>query len=462
MPALQNILVIGGGISGLACAWRLHSLGLPVLLVERSGRFGGMIDTVEKSGFRFDIGPQSFLATEALDTLIAELGLGRELLRADPRAPRYILSRGRLVAAPLSPPALLRTPLVGWRTKLRLLSEPFRRTHPPEQDESIAAFVRRKFGEDLLANLAAPFISGVYAGDPEWLSLASTFPVLRRLEEEHGSVIRGALKSRRKGERNRPSLCNFRAGLVTLTRLLAEKLGDQARSGAEVAMIRPSAPGESLGFNIALSYRGSIEPLRVSAVVVATATDQAARLLSGIEPRFAEVLGRVEYAPVAQVSAGYRLAEIAEPKLRQRGGFGFLIPRSEGLRSLGTVWNSFLFSGRAPDSPERMASFTSFLGGATDPEIRNCPEDEIAATAHAELSRVLGLRGSPVVQHVSRWERALPQYNLGHAGIVRTLRELCAGNPGVFLAGNYLGGPSMGACVEQANKIAEEVAKFCA
>jgi len=462
VPSPPNILVIGGGISGLACAWRLHTLGLPVLLVERSGRFGGVIDTIEKNGFRFDIGPQSFLSTAALEAVIAELNLTADLLRADPRAPRYILSGGRLVAAPLSPPALLRTPLVGWQTKLRLLSEPFRRTHPPEADESIAAFVRRKFGDDLLANLAAPFISGVYAGDPEKLSLASAFPAVRHLEDQHGSVIRGALKSRRKGQRNRASLCNFRAGMVTLTRSLAAKLGDRARSGAEVAMIRRSSPGESPGFNVALSYKGSIEPLRVSAVVMATPTDQAARLLAGIESRFAEVLGRVEYAPVAQASAGYRLAEIAEPKLRQKGGFGFLIPRSEGLRSLGTVWNSFLFSGRAPDSPDKMASFTSFLGGATDPEIRNCSNEEIAATAHAELSRVLGIRGSPVVQHVSRWERALPQYNLGHAGIVRSLGELCADSPGLFLAGNYLAGPSLGACVEQANKTAEEIAKFCA
>lgn len=461
MSSPPNILVIGGGISGLACAWRLHSLGLPVLLVERSVRFGGVIDTIEKNGFRFDIGPQSFLSTAALEAVIAELNLTPELLRADPHAPRYILSRGRLVAAPLSPAAMLCTSLVGWRTKLRLLSEPFRRTHPPDADESIAAFVRRKFGDELLANLAAPFISGVYAGDPEWLSLASTFPVLRRLEEEHGSVIRGALKSRRKGERTRASLCNFRAGLVMLTRSLAAKLGEQARSGAEVAMIRRSAPGESPGFNVALSCSGSIEPLRVSAIVMATPTDQAARLLAGIESRFAEVLGRVEYAPVAHVSAGYRLADMAEPKLRYKGGFGFLIPRSEGLRSLGTVWNSFLFSGRAPDSPEKMASFTSFLGGATDPEIRSLRDEEIAAIAHAELSRVLGIRGSSIVQHVSRWERALPQYNLGHAGIVRSLAVLCTETPGLFLAGNYLAGPSLGACVDQANKIAESVAKFC-
>jgi oxygen-dependent protoporphyrinogen oxidase len=461
VPDSPNILVIGGGISGLACAFRLRAVGLPVLLAERGARFGGVIDTVEKNGFRFDVGPQSFLGTAALEQLIGKLNLTAELLRADPRAPRYIFSGGRLVAAPLNPPALLRTPLIGWRTKLRLLSEPFRRTRPPPGDESVAAFVRRKFGGDLLANLAAPFVSGVYAGDPEKLSLPGAFPALRRMEEEHGSVIRGAMKSRRPGDRSHGSLCNFRAGMATLTQSLAASLGRQARSGAEVAMIRRGASGEPPGFNVALSDRGSIEPLRVSAIVAATPAEQAARLLAGVEPRFAEALGRLEYAAVAQAGAGYRLSEIDEPKLQQGGGFGFLVPRGEGLRTLGTVWNSFLFSGRAPDSPEGMASFTSFLGGATDPEVRDWADEEVAATAHKELAGVLGIRGAPVAQHISRWERALPQYNLGHGAIVRSLGELCAGNPGLFLAGNYLQGPSLGACVEQANKTAEEVARFC-
>jgi oxygen-dependent protoporphyrinogen oxidase len=460
-----KVLVIGGGISGLACAFRLQAMRLPVLLVERGPRLGGVIDTVEKDGFRFDIGPQSFLNTPPIDSLIGELNLASELLRAAPGAPRYILHHGKLVAAPLNPAALLGTPLFGWRTKLRLLAEPFQRTHPPEGDESVAAFIRRKLGEDILVNLVAPFISGVYAGDPEWLSLASAFPPLRRLEAEHGSVVRGALKSMRHrkgdGKRSRPPLCNFRKGMVTLTQALAARLGDCARTGAEVAMIRRSAPGEPAGFNVALSSSGTIEPLRVAAIVVATPTEQAARLLGPIEPRFADALGRIEYAAVAQAGAGYRLKDIASSRVRGRGGFGFLVPRGEGLRSLGTVWSSFLFPGRAPESPQPMASFTTFLGGATDPAIRVCGEKEIAAIAHAELSRVLGIGGAPVVQHVARWDRALPQYNIGHGEIVRTLGELCAGVPGLFLTGNYLAGPSLGACVEQASKVAEEVGSYC-
>jgi oxygen-dependent protoporphyrinogen oxidase len=460
VPNPPHILIIGGGISGLACAFRLQAMNLPVLLVERAARVGGVIDTVEKDGFRFDVGPQSFLSTPALESFFAELNLSGELLRAPRRAPRYILQSGKLVAAPLSPPALVTTSLFSLRTKLRILTEPLRRTHPPESDESVAAFIRRKFGEDLLANLVAPFISGIYAGDPEWLSLSSAFPQLRSLEAEHGSVIRGFIKAARarKGPRTRPQLSTFCGGLSTFTRAIAARLGDNLRTGCDVAMIRRGAPGEHTGFSVALGSQGSIEPLRISAIVLAIPTDQAARLLAPIDGRFAETFQRIDYAPVVEIGMGYRIADISNRQYRERGGFGFLAPRSEGLRSLGTVWTSTLFPGRAP---EGLCSFTTFMGGATDPGIRLCSDAEILATAQAELSGVLGISAQPVATHLARWDRALPQYNIGHGEIVRSLTELCADVPGLFLTGNYLSGPSIGACVEQANKVAESVAEFC-
>ena len=174
---------------------------------------------------------------------------------------------------------------------------------------------------------------------------------------------------------------------------------------------------------------------------------------------FKDPLEKIEYAGVAQVSAGYRLDQIkyrnTETGLR---GFGFLVPRSEGLRLLGTVWNSSLFPGRAP---EGMASFTSFLGGMTDPDLASCSPEQIAAIAHSELSSVLGITGAPVAQYVARWPRALPQYNIGHQDITSALRNLRARTPSLFLAGNYLAGPSIGACVEHANEVAADVAHFC-
>jgi oxygen-dependent protoporphyrinogen oxidase len=467
VPNAPKILVVGGGISGLACAWRLRQLGLSVLLLERGSRFGGVIETVEENGFRFDIGPQSFTNTPALSELIDEAGLTGELLRADSRAPRYILHRGRLVPAPFSPPRLLTTPLLGARTKLRIVAEPFLRSYPPDEDESIAAFVRRKFGADLLANLVGPFVSGVWAGDPEKLSLAAAFPAVRLLEEKYGSVIRGAMKQRRKSEGGstgespakesgeRPSLCNFRAGISALVAALAGKLGDAARADAEITAIRRSTV---TAFDVDYRAGGRFESGSFAALVLATPAAETGSLLRGLDPRFAAILGKIEYASVAQVSAGSRLDQIKQRQAKNGlNGFGFLVPRSEWVHLLGTVWNSSLFPNRAP---EGMACFTSFLGGMTDAEIVSRDPDEIAAVAHSELSSVLGITGAPVAQRVSRWQRALPQYNVGHRELTAELHSLCAGTPGLFLAGNYFGGPALGACVEYANKVAEQAAEF--
>lgn len=469
MPTAPKILVVGGGISGLACAWRLRRLGLPVLLLERGSRFGGVIETVEQDGFRFDIGPQSFTNTPALSELIDELGLTGELLRADSRAPRYILHRGRLAPAPFSPPKLLTTSLLSVRTKLRILAEPFLRSYPPDEDESIAAFVRRKFGADVLANLVGPFVSGVWAGDPEKLSLASTFPAVRLLEEKYGSVIRGVMKQRRKGagessakeSGERPSLCNFRGGISALVAGLSKHLGDVASTGAEITAIRRGAAAGPASFDVDYRAGGRTESGSFAALVLATPAAETGGLLRGVGPsgpRFGELLGKIEYAGVAQVSAGYRLDQIREREAKNGlNGFGFLVPRSEWLHLLGTVWSSSLFPNRAP---EGMASFTSFLGGMTDAEIVSRDPNEIAAVAHSELSSVLGISGAPVAQRVTRWQRALPQYNIGHRELTSQLQELCATMPGLFLAGNYLGGPALGACVDHANKVAGQAAEF--
>src|ERR1700693_1017942 len=206
---------MGGGISGLACAYQLQQAGIPVRALEAASRPGGVIATKQKDGFCFELGPQSFLSTEPLVALIDALGLKDQLLHANPRARRYILLRGRLVLAPLAPPSLLTTPLFSAGTKWRLVTEIVRRTQPPAEDESIAPFVRRKFGGELLSRFVAPFVSGVYAGDPERLSLRAAFPKLHEFEARHGSVLRGAMKSRPAKGTPRAGWCTFRGGSET-------------------------------------------------------------------------------------------------------------------------------------------------------------------------------------------------------------------------------------------------------
>ena len=454
-PTAFPILVIGGGISGLACAYRLQQAGIPVRVLEAGSRPGGVIATKETERFRFELGPQSFLSTEPLVGLIDALGLKDQLLRANPRAPRYILLSGRLVPAPLAPPSLLTTPLFSAGTKWRLLTEIFRRSRPPADDESIAAFVRRKFGEEMLNRLVAPFVSGVFAGDPERLSLRAAFPKIHEFETQYGSVLRGAMKSRPAKGEPRGGLYSFRDGMETLPSAIAVRLGSSLLLETSVAGLRHGKANGKPWFEVDVTHHNRHETLAASAIVVATPANIASQILQTLSENLAPIFSRVEYAPVAVVSACYRRERIQRPPV----GFGFLVPRAEGLRVLGTVFNSSLFAGRAP---EGMDCFTSFAGGATDPGFCELSEADITETICADVARVLGVTGKPVATNVHRYARALPQYNLGHSQIVKSLKGLIAAIPGLFLAGNYLSGPSVGACVEQADRTAEAVRVYLA
>jgi oxygen-dependent protoporphyrinogen oxidase len=449
------VIVIGGGISGLACAYHLQQKGIPVRVLEAASRPGGVIATEDKDGFLFELGPQSFLSTEPVIRLIDALGLKDQLLHANPRAPRYILVGGRLVPAPLAPPSLLTTSLFSAGTKWRLATEILRHTRPPAEDESIAAFVRRKFGDELLDRLAAPFVSGVYAGDPERLSLRAAFPKVYEFEALYGSVLRGAMKSRPAKGTPRAELCSFRNGMGTLPQAIAARLGSSLLLETSVEGLRHGKANGKPWFEVDITRHNHRETLPASAVVVATPTNSASQILLGLSDKFAPLFSQIEYAPVAVVSACYRREQMRRPP----DGFGFLVPRTEGMRVLGTVFNSSLFAGRAP---EGMVCITSFAGGATDPKLCELSGEEITETICAEVARVLGISGRPVATNLHRYTRALPQYNLGHIQIVKSLEALATGMPGLYLAGNYLSGPSIGACVEQANRTAEAVRVYLA
>lgn len=449
------VIVIGGGISGLACAYRLRQLGQPVVLLESEPRAGGLLATAEQAGFLFEAGPQSFQGTPPLLSLISKLGLDSELLRAAPRAPRFVLRQGRLSKIPMSPQSLLASSLLSLGSRWKIASEPFRRTAPPSDDESVAAFVRRKFGHEILEYLVSPFVSGVYAGDPETLSLRAAFPTLAQWEREHGSVIRGAMKSRPEGGQRKgpPPLCSFRSGIAALPRAMAAALGDSVRPGARVAAVTRATPLDRGAFQIRVSRDGSDELIPACAIVVATPAYAASHLLGAISPALARILSGIAYAPVAVVAAGYDAHQIG----RALDGFGFLVPRAERLHALGTVWNSSLFPDRAPRGAILM---TSFVGGATEPEIVDRSLDEIAAIVHRENALILDISGAPLASAVWKHPKALPQYNLGHAHSIESLREAAREIPGLFFCGNYLEGPSIGKCVEQGFSTAESIRDY--
>src|SRR6266851_6724291 len=306
-----------------------------------------------------------------------------------------------------------------------------------------------RFSSKLLDHLVGPFVSGVYAGDPERLSLRSAFPSLHEAEKSAGSIIRGTLRAARTktGPRERPTLLAFRDGNEILIRALSNILGPSLHTGASITRISAQNDGS---FSVQFEAHGASESISTKSLILATPTNVSAKLLSPLDPSFESLLAPMDYAPVAVVSLGYPISAIGH----SLEGFGFLAPRSSGLRVLGTVWNSSLFPGRAP---EGHALLTSFVGGATDPSAASLSSGDLAALVHREVAPVLHIRAAPVFSNVTVWPRALPQYNLGHGGHLAAVAKLMRNHPGIWLAGNYLRGPAIGSCVEQALAVADEV-----
>jgi oxygen-dependent protoporphyrinogen oxidase len=449
VTAHSPALVVGGGISGLVCAYALRKAGIDAQLVEASPRPGGVIRSERRHGFLLELGPQSFSGTAPLLELCRELGVDGQLVQAPPRAPRFVLVDGALRRVPFSPQAFFASSLFGVATKGSILRDLLGTSRPPEQDESVAAFVRRKFTAELLEKLVGPFASGIYAGDAEQLSLRGAFPELHEAEKSAGSILRGMMRAARakKVPRGRPTLLSFREGNETLVRALATDLGLAIRCGVTVTEIRGRTGGTPEKFEVHLNAGGREEITEAGQLILATPTNVAIKLLSSVDDSFERVLGGIAYAPVAIVSLGYRKSDVGHTL----EGFGFLVPRSPGLDILGSVWNSSLFPNRAPDG---QVLLTSFVGGATNPQAVTRSSPELISLVHREIAPVLNLRREPVFSNVEIYHRAIPQYNLGHTQRLAALTALWPKYPSLWLAGNYLRGPAIGACVEQALAVA--------
>ncbi|MGC1482502.1 MAG: protoporphyrinogen oxidase [Candidatus Acidiferrum sp.] len=452
MTTQVPVLIVGAGISGLACAYYLRKSGIDGHIVEASPRPGGVIRSERRDGYLLELGPQSFSGTPQLRNLCRDLGIENELVAAPPRAPRFLLINGQLKPAPLSPPAFFASSLFSAKTKFSIVRDLFGRSKPPADDESVAAFTRRKFSAELLDKLVGPLVSGIYAGDPEKLSLRATFPRLHEAERTAGSVIRGMIRTAnpKKGPKPKTTLQSFRAGNETLIKALATNLGSALRCGVEVTAIQQiGAETRQSGKRFAMEARteAGIENIIADRLVLAVPTYVAAKLL---RLEIASPLGEIEYAPIAVVSLGYQKQDVGH----SLEGFGFLIPRSEGLRTLGAVWNSSLFPNRAPQGSVLL---TSFIGGAIDPQAAAFSSEEIIAIVHREIAAILSIRNQPIFSNVQIYQRALPQYNIGHTMRIANLQRQTSFLPNLKLVGNYLRGPALGACIEQALAVAGEI-----
>ena len=467
----REAVIIGAGISGLVCAYRLKALGVDVALIEKSDRVGGVIQSEHIGDYLIERGPNSSQGTEELMALVEELGITGEIAEGDPKAPAFVCFTGRLHAVPAGPAAFIKSGLLTTRGKLRILAELLVKTRASDLEESVYSFARRRIGIEAAERLVAPFVSGIYAGDARALSVQAAFPRLANLETSYGGLIRGALAKAREARSAKKSaaavmaraapakrrLVSFREGMSYLTRSLASRLGEDLMTGCGDSSVRSAADAATSGssgpagsrFVVTFDPTGRARELTCNRLIIATPAGAAASIIAPLSEDLSSLLREISYPPLAIVYLSYDEAAI-RTSLR---GFGFLVAPSEGLNTLGCVWNSSLFKGRAP---EGKVLLTVFIGGARNPDVIRLGDAELVSIAHAELQKILRIEGEPHAVSITRHERAIPQYNLGHAARVRSIEKLLADIPGLSLACNYLHGVSTGDCIKEADRIARE------
>lgn len=450
----KSIAVLGAGVTGLTAAYRLTRLGHRVKIFEQTGRAGGAVRTERSGGWLIEAGPNSLLSGEtAMTGLLGELGLNEQIIPANTSARhRYVVRAGRLIAAPLSPPAFLASGLFSPIAKLRILSELVTRPRIRTTDVPLSEFVRGHFGDEFVDYALNPFVVGVYAGDPGKLSARYAFPKLWQLERTHGSLLRGQIaqaKARKSRHESPSQIFSFAEGLQTLIDAIVQCLPNGCI--AFNTSLEALTPGER--WNIIWNEAGAAHTQAFDAVVVALPAHALARLrLGSLGERPLAALDAVEHPPVSSLFLGYRREHVEHPL----NGFGVLIPAAEKLSTLGVLFSSSLFPQRAP---EGHVALTVMIGGTRQPELASLSTGQLLARVRGDLQKLLGVTGEPAFVRHTFWPRAIPQYNLGHEQHIASMTLLERSQPGLFIGGQARDGVSLPSCIAAGEKLAARANK---
>jgi oxygen-dependent protoporphyrinogen oxidase len=449
---MKRLVIVGAGISGLSAAHEATRRaadvpgGLEVLVLEAGTEVGGKARSVRQAGWLVEEGPTGYLDSEPeFDDLLTRSGLAEHKVTANDAAARRYLMHGRLRELKAGPLAFAASGILSAGGLLRIAAEPFISKASEQQAaaESIWDFAARRLGPQAAERLIAPMVLGVFAGNARELSLIACFPKLANLEREHGSLIRGMLATRTSRSKDQrfatgPSgkLVSANAGLQSLPRMLAEVGSFTTRCNARVRGIEESPKRDEAGCD-APRYRvlvdGDAEAIVGDAVILAGESFANADLIAGVNPEVADALQEIRTPPVVVVAMGFG------PEVAQRfpTGFGVLIPRDQGYRILGCIWDSQLFARRSPDGHLLVRAM---LGGGVDPDVASLGDAQLAELTYSELSRIFGLRERPLFSRVANWDRAIPQYDVDHPRRIERIASALSRSPGVFLAGNGLHG----------------------
>lgn len=496
---IDRIVILGGGISGLATAFRIEhafaSQGLApeIVVLEADSRPGGKIRTDKTQGYLCEWGPNGFL-----DNRPSTLELCRDLSVEDRLLPsndaarkRFIVSKGRLHQVPESPAAFFRSNLLTIRGRLRIVGEYWARATPHGVDTSIYEFGTRRLGKEATEKLLDPMVSGIFAGDPQVMSLEACFPRIAQMEREHGSLIRAMMRlakqRRQKGvtddssgpgegertgeeaplarsalsSRSRPRsgpagpggiLISFTDGLETIVARLAERLGRAVRTGCAALSVEDMRGRGRSAATYRIHYReaGREAFMDADAVVIALPAYAAKEVVRPLEPEVSALLGEIPYAPLVVVGLGFRVSDLPQPP----DGFGFLVPHQERRSILGSLWCSSIFPGRAP---EGHVLTRSMVGGYRAGQALDLDDQELVRTVLDEYQALMGWRASPVYVNIIRHPQAIPLYTIGHLKRLERIEQVLGRHTGVYLTGNALRGVALNDCTREALAVARRV-----
>ncbi|MEJ5351734.1 MAG: protoporphyrinogen oxidase [Melioribacteraceae bacterium] len=450
----KKIIILGAGISGLSTAYWLYKKGFEIKILESRSEPGGSMQSEFVNNFLIDYGPNSGLETTPLiRQLVDEVGISNEFVYANESSnKRYILRNNELHPLPMNPPLFIKSKLFSAKAKLRLMAEPFIGKSEDGYYQSVAEFVRRRLGQEFLDYAIDPFVSGVFAGDPNKLSVKSAFPKLYRLEEVYGGLIKGMIKGakerKQRAEQSKQSakMFSFINGMQSFPKAIAKKLEDNILYNCVVKKVKRTSDN----WEVIYEMNGEQNKINSDIVLSTLPAYVSSDIFDEIDSELSKHLNEIYYPPVMVLYLGFKKENIN----RNLDGFGFLIPSKEQKHFLGAIWSSTIFPNRCEDDK---AAFTLFIGGARSPHLFDIEKEKLIEIVLAEFKDIMKIKGDPILIKEKLWEKAIPQYNIGYIEHENYFEKFQKENPGLILSGNYRGGISVGDCIKNSELVIQNL-----
>ncbi|PSL47737.1 oxygen-dependent protoporphyrinogen oxidase [Chitinophaga niastensis] len=444
----QPVVIIGAGISGLSIAYELQKQQVPYLLLEAGSHTGGVIQSFHQDGFELDAGPNTLAASPEVLSFFKELGLEKEILQAAAVSKnRFLVRNNQLHGVSPHPFKIMGSPYLSRGSKWRLFTERFRKAAPAAGEETVTDFITRRFNREIANYVFDPVLSGIYAGNPDLMSIGEVLPALPRWEREYGSVTKGLMKD--KGAMGGRKIISFRGGSQLLTTRLQELLTTPVRFNCTVNNV---AVAEN-GYMVNYTENGVQSALQANRIVFTAPSFSTAETIASLDPATAAMLNDVHYPQMGVLHLGFAASALPKPL----DGFGFLVPNAENLHFLGAICNSAIFSHKAP---EGKVLFTVFMGGARQEKLFDTYDAAVLQQkVVAEIQSLLQLSAPPVMQRFTFWNKAIPQLNVGHAKLRAAVAGFEKKYPGLHVSGNYLQGVAIPALLQHAVTFAASLKK---